>query len=620
MTNTVLELDSHTNTWVQQDVDVTGLADAADAVLSLSFDYANRYRGSDTSTSQFEVKVFDQQGNVIYSKYFDNTQANDHYESFTADVVVPQGVDFVTIRFEAEGKSDSYGALIDNVSLTQKVNSEGDDDMLYGGTGNDTIYGEHGDDYIEGNEGDDVIYGGYEFSQSLKLAHEDDATVYLLEGQGTVTLSLSEFTHSAYYNNSIGFYVLDENGNVVRAEVLADNVKNVTDLTTDIDVSGGVSFGMFLIPDGDRKGFDVGSVDIDISGTASTVTQGSASSVVYVANQAENGDGYDHENVSGDRSSWEDLWNLGDNDFNDTAFNIMVSQEKNYTDNDTINGGDGKDWIHGGDGQDVIHGDNDDDIINGGRGDDILYGDAGNDILRGAAGDDTLYGGDGDDILIGGAGKDSLFGGAGNDVLFGNEGSDAAFDGGEGVDVYNGNNGDDIFIFDQGDFVGLTEMKGTKVINKFMYSGDNGFDQLIVNGDATVDFTGAAYQTDPNASGNVIDDVEAVLGDDGDQSVTINPNEILSSSFLPGGDGTDNWYGFVAHLGGGDDSFHLDGTPWEYLGTAATEVPDDIIQLLGLTNAQEQEMTAYEFQRDTGEVITVWTDAEHVTQNGADIF
>lgn len=452
VTNTVLELDSTTNTWVQQDVDITGLTAGGDEVLSLSFDYANRYRGSDTATSQFEVKVFDQQGNVIYSKYFDNTQANDHYESFTADVVVPQGNDFITIRFEGEGKSDSYGALIDNVSLQQKVNCEGDDDMLYGGTGNDTIYGEHGDDYIEGNEGDDTIFGGVEYSQSLTLSHEDDATVYQLGCDGTVTISLSDFTHSAAYNNSVGYYVLDENGNVVRAEVLIDNVKTVSDLTTEIDISGGVSFGMFLIPDGDRKGFDVGSVNLDISGTASTVTQGGASSVVYVANSAENGDGFDHETVSGDRSSWEDLWNLGDNDFNDTAFNIIVTQQNHYTDNDTINGGTGNDWIHGGDGNDVIHGNEDDDTIYGGNGDDIIYGDEGNDIINGSAGDDILYGGDGDDKLYGASGNDSLYGGAGNDYLQAGYEDDIVMDGGTGVDIYIGSEGNDIMYFDEEDF------------------------------------------------------------------------------------------------------------------------------------------------------------------------
>ncbi len=569
VTNTVLELDSTTNTWVQQDVDITGLTAGGDEVLSLSFDYANRYRGSDTATSQFEVKVFDQQGNVIYSKYFDNTQANDHYESFTADVVVPQGNDFITIRFEGEGKSDSYGALIDNVSLQQKVNCEGDDDMLYGGTGNDTIYGEHGDDYIEGNEGDDTIFGGVEYSQSLTLSHEDDATVYQLGCDGTVTISLSDFTHSAAYNNSVGYYVLDENGNVVRAEVLIDNVKTVSDLTTEIDISGGVSFGMFLIPDGDRKGFDVGSVNIDISGTASTVTQGGASSVVYVANSAENGDGFDHETVSGDRSSWEDLWNLGDNDFNDTAFNIIVTQQNHYTDNDTINGGTGNDWIHGGDGNDVIHGNEDDDTIYGGNGDDIIYGDEGNDIINGSAGDDILYGGDGDDKLYGASGNDSLYGGAGNDYLQAGYEDDIVMDGGTGVDIYIGSEGNDIMYFDEEDFSDLAILN----TRNNMYVGDRGFDKVIVTGQENVDFSGSSYHAlGAVTTAKAVAQVEAVIADEGNQTFTINAHAIVEQSdniqtttnVDPG-----DWNGFVAYLGEGDDTFNLEAVNWTYNAAAA---------------------------------------------------
>ncbi|MEZ8142288.1 DUF4114 domain-containing protein [Enterovibrio sp. FF113] len=618
--NTVLELDSHTNTWVQQDVDVTGLATDGDAVLALSFDYANRYRGSDHSTSQFEVKVFDQQGNVIYTKYFDNTQANDHYESFTVDVVIPKGVDFITLRFEGEGKSDSYGALIDNVSLKQKVNVESDNDTLFGGDGNDTIYGEHGDDIIDGGAGDDTIFGGVEYTQSLNLRHEDGATLYDLEGQGTVTLELSNFTHSAAYNNSVGYYVLDENGNIVRAAVIADNVKNVTDLSIEIDVSGGESFGMFLIPNGDRKGFDVGSVELNLSGSSSTITQGGASSVVYVSNAAENGDGKDHENVDGDRSSWEDLWNLGDKDFNDTSFNIIVSQDKNYTDNDTINGGAGKDVIYGGDGQDTVHGDEGDDIINGGNGDDVLYGDAGNDVINGGNGDDILYGGDGDDKLFGASGDDSLYGGAGNDVLQAGFEDDIIMDGGTGLDLYIGSEGNDTMYFDQEDFSDASFLTA----NGNIYSGNRGFDKIIVEGDANVDFSGSSYGV--TTSSKPIANVEAVVGDAGDQTVTVNAFAIQSQSDQfqtttnvdPG-----DWDGFVAYLGEGDDTFNLEALNWAYdaSATPTAALSADMIAFMGLNSTEVGELEAYVFNHNgSGASITVWTDAENIQQDGDSIF
>ncbi|MDD1782717.1 DUF4114 domain-containing protein [Enterovibrio sp. ZSDZ35] len=619
--NTVLELDSHRNTWVQQDVDVSGLASDGDVILDLSFDYANRYRGTDTATSQFEVKVFDQNGKVIYSKYFDNTQANDHYESFTTEVVLPQGVDYLTVRFEAEGRSDSYGALIDNVSLKQKVNVEDDNDTIYGGAGNDTIYGEHGDDTIYGGDGDDTIYGGVEASKSFELNHENGATVYTLQGEDTVTISVSDFTHSAAYNNSIGYYVVDENGNIVRAAVIADNVKSISDLSVDIDVSGGVSFGMFLIPDGDRKGFDVGSVNLNLSGTASTISQGSSSSVVYVSNAAENGDGKDHEKVDGDTSKWEDLWNLGDNDFNDTTFTITVEQQKLYSDNDTIDGGNGNDFIHSGDGQDVVHGGEGNDHINGGKGDDVLYGDAGNDVINGGEGSDTLYGGDGDDTLIGAGGDDALYGGAGNDILKAGYDDDYVMDGGTGVDIYIGSEGNDTMYFDNEDFsnAGLLNSRGN------IYVGDRGFDKLIANGDANIDFTGHSH----HAAGVVVNSkaiaqVEAVIGDSGDQDITINAYAIqaqsdqfqMTTNVDPG-----DWDAFVAYLGEGDDSFNLIGKSWSYNADAEPqeELSAEMIAFMGLTDAQVNELDAYVFENASGS-ITIWTDADHITYDGNDIF
>ncbi|WP_407330640.1 DUF4114 domain-containing protein [Enterovibrio sp. 27052020O] len=621
VTNTVLELDSHTNTWVQQDVDVTGLAADGDAVLALSFDYANRYRGSDHATSQFEVKVFDQAGTVIYSKYFDNTQANDHYESFTTDVVLPKGNDFITIRFEGEGRSDSYGALIDNVSLQQKVNVEDDNDTIFGGAGDDTIFGEHGDDTIDGGDGDDTIYGGVESSKTFELNHIDGATVYNLQGEDTVTISVSEFTHSAAYNNSLGYYVIKD-GVVVRAEVIADNVKSVSELSLDIDVSGGDSFGMFLIPDGDRKGFDTGSVNLNLAGTGSTITQGGSSSVVYVSNAAENGDGQDHENVDGNTSQWEDLWNLGDRDFNDTTFTISVEQQKLYSDNDTINGGNGNDFIHGGDGQDVIHGDNGNDTLNGGNGNDVLYGDAGDDVIYGGFGDDVLYGGDGDDKLYGGSGDDALYGGAGNDYLQAGYEDDYVLDGGEGVDIYVGSEGNDTMFFDNEDFsdAGLLNSRGN------VYVGDRGFDKLIANGDANIDFTGQSH----HAAGVVVNSkaiaqVEAVVGDSGDQEVTINAYAIEAQSDQfqtqtnvdPG-----DWDGFVAYLGEGDDTFNLTGKFWTYDADAQpqAELSADMIAFMGLTESQVNELDAYVFETNSGASVTIWTDAEHVTYDGNDIF
>lgn len=77
------------------------------------------------------------------------------------------GLDRLEFREQA-GDNDSFGGLIDNVSLAAVDSSH---DVLQGGEGNDTIYGGLGDDTLYGNDGSDLfmfakgdgsdtIYGG----------------------------------------------------------------------------------------------------------------------------------------------------------------------------------------------------------------------------------------------------------------------------------------------------------------------------------------------------------------------------------------------------------------------------------------------------------------------------
>jgi Ca2+-binding RTX toxin-like protein len=129
------------------------------------------------------------------------------------------------------------------------------------------------------------------------------------------------------------------------------------------------------------------------------------------------------------------------------------------TDNDSIDGGPGKDVISGGAGADVIHGGVGDDSINGGPGiataTDQLYGDDGNDIIKAGSGDTGA-------LLDGGAGKDQLYGGQAANVMNGGDGTDY-LSGGGGQDVMHGGAGDD-------------SLKGGPQATK-MY-GDDGNDRL----------------------------------------------------------------------------------------------------------------------------------------------
>ncbi|EOD77964.1 Alkaline phosphatase [Grimontia indica] len=502
---------------------------------------------------------------------------------------------------------------------------------------NDTIFGDEGDDTINGGAGDDLIFGGRISKETVQIDRGSDA-LFDISGTEKARLDLSSFSHSAAYNNSLGYYILDSNGNVIRAVIVADNVKHVSSLKIDIDTTGGEKMGLFLIPDGDRAGFDKGEVILTLDGTP-TVSQGSVTSDVFVSQATENTGNLDHERNSGDISAWEDLRGLGDKDFNDTVFTVEVTAEKEVSDKDTIDGGTGNDTIHAGDDADIVHGGEGDDKIFGGKGDDTLYGDEGADDIRGGHGNDTVHGGEGDDVLYGKAGNDTLDGGAGNDKLFGNAGSNTLLggagndelyagngtnnrlDGGEGIDTYTGGIGSDILVFDIEDFAGETKtLSNGRVVNDQVYNAATGFDVLEVSGDVHVDFTGAAYQSDTTVNGNVIAGVEAIVGDDGNQTVTIKEHSILAQS-----DDTErgDWDGFVAYLGGGDDTFDFAGPRWTYEAdaTANAELTPAMIQQMGLTEDQASTLKAYVFSSDiSGEQITLWTDAENITQAGNDIF
>ncbi|USH01631.1 calcium-binding protein [Grimontia kaedaensis] len=288
---------------------------------------------------------------------------------------------------------------------------------------------------------------------------------------------------------------------------------------------------------------------------------------------------------------------------------------------DYINGDDGEDLIFGGSGDDEIYGAADDDDLRGNAGNDTIYGEDGNDFLRGNGGNDYLDGGDGDDTVYGNIGSNTLLGGKGNDYIFAGWGSfDNLLDGQEGEDLLNGGTNTDTLIFDLDDFQGQTlTLPSDRVINKHIYDAATGFDVLKISGSVHADFTGEAYQTMPGVTGNIIAGIEAAIGDAGDQTVTINIHEIDAQS-----DTTtrDDWQGFVAWLGEGDDTLNLTGVQWQYeaAGTSNADITPAMLEKMGLTATQAADLQAYVFTdiRD-GDQVTIWTDAENITYLGTDI-
>ena len=106
------------------------------------------------------------------------------------------------------------------------------------------------------------------------------------------------------------------------------------------------------------------------------------------------------------------LYGYGGNDIIDGRGSNTTLIVYGSTGNDTIYGGNLRDYLYGQDGNDTIYGEGGNDYIRAGNGNDDVFGGLGN---------DTIYGEDGNDDLVGNAGSDTIYGGNGDDWIFGED-------------------------------------------------------------------------------------------------------------------------------------------------------------------------------------------------------
>ncbi|WP_039849647.1 VCBS domain-containing protein, partial [Grimontia indica] len=164
-------------------------------------------------------------------------------------------------------------------------------------------------------------------TQNVTINRGSDGTWDVGEGDN-LYLNMSNITTSAAYSNSVGYYVMDAGGNVIRSAIIFDNAHSVNNSSININTSGGEKVGLFLIPDGDSKGFNVGSVSLSFGSGGVTAYQGGASGTTFVSESSKNGSDFDYEINSGTYSGWEDLVGGGDRDFNDVAFYVTATQQQ----------------------------------------------------------------------------------------------------------------------------------------------------------------------------------------------------------------------------------------------------------------------------------------------------
>ncbi len=333
------------------------------------------------------------------------------------------------IRIYGEAGNDTLWASSGNDLL------DGGDgnDRLDGGVGNDRLSGGDGNDILRGGPNGSVsgvfqsVTYDKEFSddtvfpplverqqlqhmETLGVAQNDLSVAY------DTTATLTFLSSVGASDNMTGAYTINADGTISAVHMAWDNLHALqSGAQYTFDVTAGTDIGFFLISNGyntnhqaqNHYDFSQGTLEFvydyngpneraatinDAGSHVSLVYNNGGSDVVlqgYIFHSSERGGSYslNVDNrvhmVSGLQDvhdtgtlgiGFENLYNGGDNDFNDAVFNVNFASRTVQTlliqDNDTLEGGAGNDTLYGGAG---------DDILNGGLGSDILYGEEGSD-------------------------------------------------------------------------------------------------------------------------------------------------------------------------------------------------------------------------------------------------
>lgn len=473
-------------------------------------------------------------------------------------------------------------------------------DVMSGQNGNDEVWGGRGDDTLYGNNGNDKLYGagGPTVVNVTAITIADDYPVSVIfEGE------------TAGYRNSFGYYKIDPvTGEIKDPQIIWENASlqgsggNLIQGVSQeyLDVSAGDQIGFFIVSNGysynnynalgdgsyafvnaDGSPATLNSTDpklvfIGTDGTQTEIRYHDYHTAAFGDTLALNPDGILHTTgvLKTDKGTitlgFEDLYNGGDRDFDDSVFTVDLGTANatllnahyrqqvglddpnsdpddgntnvvvpDFTDNDILYGGTGSDELYGFRGNDQLYGNNGWDELHGGLGNDMLSGGSGNDELYGNAGNDQMYGGNHDDKLYGSSGDDMLDGGSGNDLLEGGSGDDVLI-GGFGDDILSGTSGNDTLSGDNGNDT-LKGGSGNDTLN-----GGSGQDTLT--GNSGEDILDGGSDNDSLSGGSDNDILKGGAGND-----ELNGNS--GNDLLDGGTGDD-----VINGGSGIDT--VDYTDW----------------------------------------------------------
>jgi serralysin len=241
---------------------------------------------------------------------------------------------------------------------SEVISARAGNDIVTSGRGDDEVWGGKGDDHIRGNAGQDILYGdgGPSFAalKDLVITYDHPVTVtFEWEGAG--------------YRNTFGWYKINqETGEIYNADIIWENASRVGsggDLvpgvtTENLDVSAGDQIGFFIVSNGYSKNqtffnssasesghYEFRNADGSIAavtdanptlyhiaedGTATAIQTHDYHTAAYDETLPLNSDGILHTVGQLDAENgvlelgFEDLYNGGDLDFDDTVFSVDI--------------------------------------------------------------------------------------------------------------------------------------------------------------------------------------------------------------------------------------------------------------------------------------------------------
>jgi len=253
--------------------------------------------------------------------------------------------------------------------------------------------------------------------QPAEQTIEMQGGLYDLPSGSKILLDTEMLSSFAGFNNSIGYYLADGEGNPLSGEIVNINVKDFDAKQTEIDLGaepGAKSLGLFLIPNGANRAGDLddgAKVTFAEKGVGweAVINDDGQTIQTWFSDTALNSDGFDHltDNEIEGNLNWEDLRGGGDKDFGDVNMTAKLTAIAPDA---------------GGESGTVTVTATDEAGLSASQtfAFSVVEPDAGGqpaETLLGTPGNDRLKGGDGDDVITTGGGSDTVVFTGGNDTV-----------------------------------------------------------------------------------------------------------------------------------------------------------------------------------------------------------